>query len=106
MTPRALHLDRQVELLAAVGAGDGDDLLTTPELATWLGVSTQWCEIGRYRGYGPPFVKISGRIRYRRARVRAWLDERAHRSTAEYSHKRRNGEDGPRRGAPVRDRRK
>ena len=43
---------------ATIGAvGDDDDLLTTPQLAEWLAVSEQWCEIGRHKGYGPPYVK-------------------------------------------------
>ena len=33
MTPRALHLDRRAELLAAVGAGDGDDKNPPPKPA-------------------------------------------------------------------------
>src|SRR5271166_5238251 len=83
--PDTLHLDRRANLLAALGAvGDDDDLLTTPQLAEWLAVSEQWCEIGRHKGYGPPYVKLAGRVRYRRSAVRAWLDERAHRATSEY----------------------
>ena len=83
--PDTLHLDRRANLLATIGAvGDDDDLLTTPQLAEWLAVSEQWCEIGRHKGYGPPYVKLAGRVRYRRCAVRAWLNERAHRSTSEY----------------------
>jgi len=89
--PDALHLDRRAGRLAEYGAdGAPDDLLDTHELAQWLAVSIQWLEIGRHRGgYGPPFVKIgaaggSGRVRYRRSDVIAWLNERSHRCTSEY----------------------
>ena len=52
------HLDRRAADLAQEGAaaGEPDDLLTTTEVAEWLGLSTQWLEIGRSRGYGPKFV--------------------------------------------------
>jgi predicted DNA-binding transcriptional regulator AlpA len=85
--PRTHHIDRRADaiLTATTGTND-DDLLSTPEMAAWLGCSTQWLEIGRAKGYGPPFERLSPRmVRYRRGKVRAWLDERSHRSTAEYA---------------------
>lgn len=79
-----LHLDRRAARLAAE-PGDDDDLLSTPELALWFGVSTQWAEIGRTKGYGPPFERLGAKvIRYRRGAVRAWLDARSHTGTADY----------------------
>ena len=40
--------------------------------------------VGRHKGYGPPFIKLSPRqVRYRRDAVLAWLQERTYRSTAE-----------------------
>lgn len=84
---RTHHLDRRVQqIVSALEArGAQDDLLSTRDLATWLGVSVQWLEIGRHRGYGPQFIRVTGRIiRYKRSDVLAWLDERAHRCTAEY----------------------
>jgi predicted DNA-binding transcriptional regulator AlpA len=76
-TPQSFHLDRRAEALAEAGAGNPDDLIDTRALADWLGVSTQWAEIARHRGVGPPFVRVTPRrIRYRRADVLAWLRER------------------------------
>jgi hypothetical protein len=51
---RTHHLDKRADEVADKGAGDPEDLLNTTEIAEWLGVSTQWVEIGRHRGYGPP----------------------------------------------------
>ena len=83
--PGTHHLDRRAGQLTEVGAGNNDELLSTKELANWFGVSLQWLEIGRHRGYGPPFLRVGPqRIRYRRADVLAWLVERTHTSTAEY----------------------
>jgi hypothetical protein len=85
--PNHHHLDkRAAHLIAAASAGDPGDLLTTKQMATWLGVSVQWLEIGRTKGYGPPFVKLAPRkmVRYRRGDVQAWLAARVHASTAEY----------------------
>jgi predicted DNA-binding transcriptional regulator AlpA len=79
------HLDRRAGELVENGAGNPHELLTTTATAEWLGVSSQWLEIGRSKAYGPPFVRLSPRrVRYRRADVLAWLQERTHRSTAAY----------------------
>ena len=80
------HLDKRAGAIAAAAAGeDEDDLLTTTQTAVWLGVSEPWLEIGRHKGYGPPFVMIAPRlIRYRRSNVLAWLRERTHQCTREY----------------------
>ena len=73
--PRRFHIDRRAHLVSP--EGDADDLLSTLEVALWLNVSTQFLEIGRHRGYGPAFVKISARcVRYRRGDVRSWLQSR------------------------------
>jgi hypothetical protein len=82
--PNRHHIDRKADKLRNDIASFADDVLVnTRELATLLDVSTQFLEIGRHRGYGPPFVKTGG-VRYRMRDVRTWLDERTHRSTAEY----------------------
>jgi hypothetical protein len=81
------HIDKRASFLAAVPGSD-DELLTTGLTAIWLGVSTQWLEIGRIRGYGPTFERLGPKlIRYRRGNVREWLASRSHSSTAEYRQK-------------------
>ncbi|MGH6877489.1 MAG: helix-turn-helix domain-containing protein [Rhizomicrobium sp.] len=47
--------------------------LTTPEAATYLNVSTQFLEIARHRGVGPPYCKIGRAVRYRRASLDQWM---------------------------------
>jgi predicted DNA-binding transcriptional regulator AlpA len=91
------HLDRRAADLAQEGAaaGDENELLTTTEVSEWLQISPQWLEIGRSKSYGPKFVRLSPRrVRYRRADVLAFLIERTHKATAEYSRR-------PSAGAPV-----
>jgi predicted DNA-binding transcriptional regulator AlpA len=80
------HLDRRADRIAAEGeAGGADDLLTTRQVADWLGVTEQWVETGRTKGYGPSFVKLSSKIiRYKRDAVLKWLRARSHASTAGY----------------------
>ncbi|TRC93896.1 helix-turn-helix domain-containing protein [Mesorhizobium sp. WSM4306] len=82
-----LHLDKRADSLVAAVAGDDEDLLNTAQTAKLLGVSTQWLEIGRTKGYGPPFIRIGQRnIRYRRDSLRGWLKARAeYRSTRDYA---------------------
>ena len=89
---RSHHLDKRAGAIAAAAAGeDEDELLTTTQVAEWLGVSEPWLEIGRHKGYGPPFVAIAPRlIRYPRSSVLAWLHERTHRCTREYSKRKLN----------------
>lgn len=83
--PRKHHLDRRADQLVAQGAeGPQEELLSTVQLAGWLGCSVQWCEIGRSKGYGPPFLRLGRRIRYRRRSVLQWLKSRTHNCTAEY----------------------
>jgi hypothetical protein len=84
--PPKLHLDKRASAIAAQGVGAADQMLTTPELAHWLGVSPQFLELGRIKGYGPPFARLAPRnIRYRRGDVLRWLETRFHTATSEYS---------------------
>ena len=84
---RRLHLDKKATALAEVSnEKDADDLLTTEQVAQWLGTSTQFVEIARIKDYGPKFTRLSARcIRYKRSDVAAWLRSRVHSSTKEYA---------------------
>jgi hypothetical protein len=73
------HIDRNArETLDQLTVDLEDDtLLSTLQCANWLGVSTQFLEIGRIKGYGPPAVNIAPRVvRYRKTSVLRWLIER------------------------------
>jgi predicted DNA-binding transcriptional regulator AlpA len=93
--PKSFHLDKRAANIAArVAEHDPDQLIDTPALADLLGVSVQWIKLSRMRGFGVPFIKIGPhRIRYRRDAIAAWLQEREHASTAEYSTGRRSRPD-------------
>jgi hypothetical protein len=84
--PARHHLDKRASAVAADARDrDPDELLTTAATAEWLGLSSQWLEIGRHRGYGPHYIRLSPRrIRYRRADVLVWLKLRSHQAVAEY----------------------
>ena len=59
-------------------------LLTTKEAAYFLGVTTRYLENRRCVGGGPQYVHISARmIRYRRADLDRWIQERIKSSTSE-----------------------
>jgi len=49
------------------------DYLTTSQAAKYLQVSTQWLEIGRVKGYGPPFIKLSRLVRYKKSDLDQWM---------------------------------
>jgi hypothetical protein len=70
------HLDRRIDqILAALDKLRPDQVLDTPKLAEVFGVSPQWLEIGRCRGWGPPFER-GYRYSYQIPKVRKWLTER------------------------------
>jgi predicted DNA-binding transcriptional regulator AlpA len=80
------HLDRRAHKLIQADDGPDDELLKPSAVCDWLGVSSHWLAIGRSKGYGPPFRRLSSQvIRYPRRDVKAWLASRIHRSTAEYT---------------------
>jgi hypothetical protein len=82
--PKKLHLDRRVSQIMATEQPisddqpiHNDDLLTTSQLALWLGVTVVWLESCRRNGWGPPYLQVTPHlIRYRRDEVRAWLKQR------------------------------
>ena len=63
---------------------DDDDVWSTKTTAKYMKCSEQWLEIGRCKGYGPKFIRISKRmIRYRKDDVLQYLEERCYSSTSE-----------------------
>ena len=84
--PRAHHFDKHADQLAKEIRGSDDQLLDTPQTAALMKVSHQFLEIGRHRGFGPPFMKLGRRlVRYRRGDVKEYLKARTHLSTSEYA---------------------
>lgn len=53
-----------------------DALLTVDEVAVWLRVEPATVRRWACEGSGPAHVKVGTFVRYRRAAVEAWLDER------------------------------
>lgn len=51
-------------------------LLTTIQVAEWLGVRVNTLEHWRSRGRGPSFVRQDGWVRYRREDVEEWIRSR------------------------------
>ena len=62
--------------LALEGAKVGPEYFTTPQTAEYLGCSTQWLEIARHRGYGPPYIKLSRMVRYKRSALDDYMAAR------------------------------
>lgn len=57
------------------------DIDDTAGTAAYLNAPERTLEDWRYRGDGPPFVRMGRRIRYRRADVDAWLVKNTVRSS-------------------------
>lgn len=59
-----------------------DELLPPSEVSAETGVPEATLAQWRYLGEnGPPFLKLGGRVRYRRSDLDAWLDSCARTST-------------------------
>lgn len=63
---------------ADAAADAPDKLLTTDEVATWLGIQRCTLEKARSTRLGdfPPFIRVGRAIRYRRSTVETWLSGR------------------------------
>lgn len=86
--PQRFHIDKRADRLAAeiAAGGDPDELLSDSQLAELSGMSIQWFQIGRVKGYAPPFIRLSPRrVRTRRADYVRWLEQRTHLRTSEYA---------------------
>lgn len=58
-------------------------LISTEELAALLEIAAITLRIWRVKGCGPRYVKLGRSVKYRRADVAAWLNERSVASTSE-----------------------
>lgn len=56
-------------------------LMSQRHLATYIGKSTAWCERARWKGEGPPYIKLGRHVRYRADDVLAWIEQNARHST-------------------------
>lgn len=64
-------------------AEDHIEYLSTEQVAAYLGMSRQWLEIGRHKGYGPPYIKLGRAVRYKRSALDEWMLARQQSHTAE-----------------------
>ena len=53
------------------------ELMSTAELAEYLGVPVSTLAQWRYRGGGPPGIRVGRHVRYSTGDVAAWLDGRS-----------------------------
>jgi hypothetical protein len=51
------------------------EYLTTIQAARHLNCSRQYLEIGRSKGYGPPYCKLGRAVRYRASALNEWMAE-------------------------------
>lgn len=59
-------------------------LLGQEEVAHRLGVQAATLATWRFRGFGPPFVKVGRSVRYRLSSLEAWLETRLVDSTSAF----------------------
>ncbi len=65
---------------------DPNALVNEREAASMLCYSVRALQNWRHRGGGPRFVKVSARsVRYRRADLMAWIEERTISNTAQFT---------------------
>jgi len=51
------------------------DIDQTPAVAAYTGLAPKTLENMRWRREGPPYVKLGGRVLYRKVDVDAWLEQ-------------------------------
>lgn len=62
-----------------------ENLITTKEAATILGVSVAFLERDRWAGASVPFIKVGSRgVRYRLSDLRTFIESRVRQSTSQY----------------------
>jgi predicted DNA-binding transcriptional regulator AlpA len=59
------------------------ELISTTDVAAWLGITTGALANNRSAGRGPRYVKLGKQVFYRKADVQAWIDENVRQSTCE-----------------------
>ncbi len=59
------------------------DLLTTPDVAEWTGLSQVTLRRWRTSGEGPAFVRLGRAVRYRREDIAAFVERRTYTSTTQ-----------------------
>lgn len=64
------------------GMEQRDRLLTVQELAEYLGVPVATLYQWRYRREGPPGFRVGRHVRYRRADVEDWIEQRVRASNS------------------------
>lgn len=75
----SLDLSRSLHRAAAVGdgacscGGHPRATLDTREAGHYIGIAPATLVTWRSRGEGPPFLKLGGRVAYRRSDLDAWL---------------------------------
>ena len=52
-------------------------LISTSELADYLGIPVQSLYRWRQTGYGPPAIRVGKHLRYRSASVEQWIEDQA-----------------------------
>jgi predicted DNA-binding transcriptional regulator AlpA len=72
------HSRKRTETFQKSGLSTRDLMLTTEQVAAWIGFEVETLRVWRRRGVGPRFVQLSHRdFRYRVSDVNAWLDKAA-----------------------------
>lgn len=59
------------------------EYMNTKQAADYLGFSHQFLEIGRHKGYGPPYLKFPQAVKYRRCDLDAWAEQHLRQHTSE-----------------------
>jgi hypothetical protein len=62
---------------------DGDKYLTEGDAAAFLHVSQRTLQGWRWRGGGPPFLKLGRAVRYEPHQLREWIDRQRRTSTSD-----------------------
>ena len=77
------EVERALERTLSEFLDPNQEYLKTKQAARYLGLSTQFLEIARHKGDGPPYLKMSKAVRYKRSDLNAWMGGFRQRHTSE-----------------------
>lgn len=76
MSLNILEQPPQATLVANFWNSPDDALFSQKTVAAILGLTEAWCERARWAGEGPPYLKLSRAVRYRKRGIVAWIEQR------------------------------
>ena len=81
--PTFPHAANETQSAPGISGDFWDSYIPERQAAEFLSLTTRCLQGWRYRGGGPPFHRIGGRVRYTRRALAQWANQRQRASTSD-----------------------